>query len=380
MTTPFSLCTGPIQNIFPLPRRSAYALDNADADPAAGIARLEAVMDSSHPYSRYLLAKESPWLDDLYALLMYLWNRLGDTDRVLEYYARLAEVKEQNLVCRFCVPVNVIGADMPLAELEALVRSDDSRIKGAACNSPYLLDLLGLRQLASGYYDDARATFQQLRDLCGSAYPNLEPNDYSRVTSALQSIADEPSKANYQAYFALMDRSWTWNGEGDIPGSVTWFLQASVARTNAWSADVFVEANPWVMYAKKLEEYEAAFAPDAQTDVRIPAALLQAAWVYDVLSGYPNEALDKPSRDEFIRQLRGMAAENLRTYLQKYWSRTDIPPEFCRYYRPTASRLPTYNATQDCVMEWLALIHIGGNQEVPVARRLEETRCRCDAG
>ena len=195
---------------------------------------------------------------------------------------------------------------------------------------------------------------------CKARYPGVDAHDYLRVVSLLEAIAESPTKENYLRYFKIMDQSWTWDYKGDIPFPETWFLEHASARTFAWPAEVFLQTNPWITYARLLEEYADQFARDAEEDVRIPASLLQAAWVYDVLS--TKESLMVEEEDVLLErrhQLQSRATATLEHYLELYYDREDIPPEFCRYYRREDNYPATYNNTQDCVIEWLALLDVG---------------------
>jgi hypothetical protein len=350
----------------------ARAVSGLGSEPAMGIARLNAYMDPRDSYARILLYEDSPWLDDIYALMMYLWSQQGNTDRALDCYSELSKLDKYDVQCRFCNPGSVFGLSMTTVELEELVASRDSRIDFAICNPPYLMDLLGLRQLAEGRYDDARATFEQLGQQCVAKYPGMEANDYLNVVSLLEAIGESPTKANYQRYFVAMDQSWTWDLEQDIPLPETWSLQRAFYRTHNWPVEVFLQVNPWVTYAQLLEEYADRFAQDVEHDVRVPASLLQAAWIYDVLSAYPGEMLDEDAQKAYTLQLRDRAVGALEHYLELYYERRDIPPQFCRYYRGDNSILLNYNVVQDCTIEWLSLLHLGAHQEEDMIERYDE--------
>ncbi|MCX6032018.1 MAG: SIR2 family protein [Chloroflexi bacterium] len=349
------------------------AVQGLSDDPAEGIARLNAYLDPSNPYRKYLLSSDSPWLDDIYALMMYLWNQQGDQNRALEYYAKLLQranpesrkllsMNKHQVLCQFCTPGAVIGLGMSTADLGKLMERQDSIFGKAACDEPYLLDLIGLRQLADGQYEGTKATFRRLAEQCEARYPDRDASDYLRVVSLLEDIAKSPTQENYRRYFTTMDQSWTWNYKGPVPLPKAWFLARAVELTSNWPMDVSLKVNPWITYARSLEEYAGRFAEYASTDVRIPASLLQAAWLYDSLSDRPRGMLAPNSEDEYKLILRELASKALLRYLESYYGRQDIPLEFCRYYRLYQNRpnYPSrYNVTQDCVIEWLALLHLG---------------------
>jgi len=121
-----------------------------------------------------------------------------------------------------------------------------------------------------------------------------------------------------------------------------------------------------------LEEYAERFADDADGDVRIASSLLQAAWVYDVLSAHPGEMLDPVTQLEYTSRLRASAVKALERYLELYRERRDGPAEFCRYCRGKEDYPSDYNVVQDCVMEWLALLHLGVHQEEDMIERYHE--------
>jgi len=200
----------------------ARAVSNLGSEPAQGIAQISAFMDPSNAYAKYLSYKDSPWLDDLHALMMYLWSQQGDLDQALRHFSELSELGEYNVICQFCNPGSVLGLSLSTVELGALLADQDSGITMAVCDPPYLMDLLGLRQLAEGQYDDARTTFRQLVDQCRARYPDIDAYDYLKVVSLLEAVNEFPTKENYQKYFVTMDQSWTWDYQGDIPLPETW--------------------------------------------------------------------------------------------------------------------------------------------------------------
>jgi outer membrane protein assembly factor BamD (BamD/ComL family) len=350
----------------------AQAVNNLGDEPAQGIARITAFVDPNNYYAQYLMYEHSPWLDDVYALLMYLWSQQGDIDRALDYYSELSQLDEYDILCDFCNPWSVLGLGVSTEELETLVANQDPRINMTACDPPYLLDLLGLKQLSQGRYDKARATFRQLGEQCNARHPDMDAHDYLRLVSLLEAIDESPTKENYQRFFKTMDQSWTWGYQGDVPLPETWFLQNAVYRTNNWPVGVFVRINPWITYAQLLKEYADRFAQDSADDVRIPASLLQAAWIYDVLAARPGDMLNKDAQAEYTRQLQARAAAALEHYLELYYERDDVPAEFCRYYRGNDEYPARYNVVQDCTIEWLALLHLGAHQDEDISERYDE--------
>ena len=361
------------------PLRDGAALSLAiqgldSADPEAGTSRLGAYMDSDNQFQAILQDRytPSPWLDDIYALLMYLWEQQGERELALEYYAKLMRHldpegstprRQLQLICDFCNPGTIIGLDMPVAALEDLLdHNRNPTLKEAACNPPFILDLIGLRKVAIGEYSGARTTFQRIATECGVAYPNLEVADYLRMVELLETIAKSPTVDNYLRYFTLMDRAWTWDQTGSVPIPESWFLNEAVFRTAYWPPSVSLEVNPWSIYARRLEDFVQRFGGQPNNDVNVAVSLLRMAAVYDRLSNKRMIMQDPISEERYRRQLRDLAASALTRYLESYFNRKDIPIDFCHFeglYANRPGRMSGYNLTQDCVIEWSVLLQLG---------------------
>ncbi len=354
----------------------AQALAELNTEPDLGIAKIELFLDPdiNKQYADILTGRDSPWVDDIYALLMYLWSQTGDSEQVFHYYAKLSELDHYQVICRFCSPWSVLSKDVNIEQLEKLVFETDSELSSMVCAPPYLIDLVGLRQVSEGRYPEARDTFEQFLKACPYDYtsPVVYAVDYLQFIMLIEAIEQSPTEENYLRFFEVMDQSWSWDRQGEIPNPKTWFLQNAFYRTHNWPIDTFLRINPWSIYARLLLQYADQFSENADTNIRIPASLLQAAWIYDVMSAYPGEVLTEEERVEYTDQLRTRAIEALNLYLELYFERRDIPPQFCRYYQGNDPAMPNYNVTQDCVLEWIALLPLGAYQDEYAIDRYRE--------
>jgi len=229
----------------------------------------------------------------------------------------------------------------------------------------------------AGQYSDARATFQRIAAECGVAYPDFEAADYLRMVELLEEIDISPTVDNYLRYFTLMDRSWTWDEEGLVPIPESWFLKPAVDRTAFWPPPVSLEVNPWIIYAKQMEDFVQRFGGQPNNDVSVAVSLLRMASVYDNVSNKWMTLQDPTSEEKYRRQLRDLASSALTRYLESYFDRKDIPIDFCRLsglYKNRQGHMPGYNLTQDCVIEWLALLQLGNpNSSFSTLQRYTES-------